>query len=136
MVLCCCQVKSKLRSQFLGPLCLWQCLHCRFSIPLLSPQDMCYWNAWQLKVLAKKSSCFCSPCFIICSGTRIREGIRSFIDECWAAGRSSKSAHFLYVNGLDAKRSKIPIKDHLKRGASLSRLVKMWLDTWGEDTEA
>ena len=97
---------------------------------------MCFWNAWQLKVLAKKSSCFCSPCFIICSGTRIREGIRSFIDECWAAGRSSKSAHFLYVNGLDAKRSKIPVKDHLNRGASLSRLVKMWLDTWGEDAEA
>ena len=23
---CCCQVKSKSRSQFLGPLCLWQCL--------------------------------------------------------------------------------------------------------------
>ena len=70
-------------------------------------------------------------CFIFCSGTRIREGIRSFIDECWAVGRSSASAHFLYVNGLDSKRSKIPVKDHLKRGASLSRLVKMWLDTWG-----
>ena len=26
MVSCCCQVYSKLRSQFLGPLCLWQCL--------------------------------------------------------------------------------------------------------------
>ena len=75
-------------------------------------------------------------CFIFCSGTRIREGIRSFIDECWAVGRSSASAHFLYVNGLDSKRSKIPVKDHLKRGASLSRLVKMWLDTWGEDAEA
>ena len=74
-------------------------------------------------------------CFIFCSGTRIRKGIRSFIDECWAVGRSSASAHFLYVNGLDSKRSKIPVKDHLKRGASLSRLVKMWLDTWGEDIE-
>ena len=65
----------------------------------------------------------------------MREGIRTFMDECAAAGRSEKSAHFLYVNGLDSKRCKIPVKDHLKRGACLSRLVDMWLDTWGEETE-
>ena len=65
----------------------------------------------------------------------MREGIRSFIDECRAAGRSQRSTHFLYVNGLDSKRSRIPVKDHLKRGASLSRLVNMWLDTWGDEME-
>ena len=32
VVPCCCQLKSKLRSQFLGPLCLWQCL-VDFSFP-------------------------------------------------------------------------------------------------------
>ena len=35
----CCQVKSKLRSQFLGPLCLWQCLDIdcsSFRVPLLA----------------------------------------------------------------------------------------------------
>ena len=65
----------------------------------------------------------------------MREGIRSFLDECVAAGRSEKSAHYLYVNGFDSKKSRIPVKDHLKRGASLSRLRDMWLDTWGEDTD-
>ena len=65
----------------------------------------------------------------------MREGIRSFLDECVAAGRSEKSAHYLYVNGFDSKKSRIPVKDHLKIGASLSRLTDMWLDTWGEDTD-
>ena len=75
-----------------------------------------------------------SPVFvIICSGTRMREGIRSFLNDCKAAGRSEKSAHLLYVNGFDPRRSKIPVKDHLERGASLSRLVDMWLNTWGDN---
>ena len=62
----------------------------------------------------------------------MREGIRSFLEECVLAGRSEKTAHYLFVNGLDSKGSKIPVKDHLKRGASLSRLVDMWLSTWGD----
>ena len=33
VVPCCCQVQSKLRSQFLGPLCLWQCF---VLLPLLN----------------------------------------------------------------------------------------------------
>ena len=65
----------------------------------------------------------------------MREGIRSFIDECALAGKSERSAHFLYVNGLDSKSCRVPIKDHLKRGASLSRLTDMWLSTWGEEEE-
>ena len=65
----------------------------------------------------------------------MREGIRSFLDECQAAGRSEKSAHFLYVNGFDSKKSRIPVKDHLQRGGALSKLVEMWLSTWGDETE-
>ena len=65
----------------------------------------------------------------------MREGIRSFMDECAAAGRSEKSAHFLYVNGFDPRRSKIPVKEHLERGGCLARLVEMWLSTWGEETD-
>ena len=71
----------------------------------------------------------------ICPGTRMREGIRSFLDECKAAGRSEKSAHYLYVNGFDPMKSRIPVADHLRRGASLSRLTDMWLNTWGEDSD-
>ena len=66
-------------------------------------------------------------------GTRIREGIRAFLDECARAGRSEKSAHFLYVNGMDSSGSEIPVKVHLQRGASLSKLTDMWLGTWGEE---
>ena len=68
-------------------------------------------------------------------GTRMREGIRSFLDNCMAAGRSEKSAHFLYVNGFDPKWSRVPVRDHLMRGASLSRLVDMWLSIWGDETD-
>ena len=71
--------------------------------------------------------------FLAYSGTRFREGIRLFLDECAAVGRSEKTAHYLYVNGFDPKRSKIPVHDHLKRGASLARLTNMWLSTWGVD---
>ena len=46
-----------------------------------------------------------------------------------------RSAHFLYVQGLDAKGSKIPVTDHLQRSACLSRLTDMWLSTWGEEEE-
>ena len=73
--------------------------------------------------------------FIFYSGTRMRECIRSFLDECEAAGRSQKSAHYLFVNGFDPKWAKISVKDHLKRGASLARLVDMWLSTWGHETD-
>ena len=45
----CCQVQSKLRSQFLGPLCLWQCLmyYCR--------------NALRATTLCKKSNVGTNP---------------------------------------------------------------------------
>ena len=66
-------------------------------------------------------------------GTRIREGIRDFLDECAKAGRSEKSAHYLYVNGLDSEGLHLPVQVHLQRGASLSRLTDMWLSTWGEE---
>ena len=66
-------------------------------------------------------------------GTRFREGIRLFLDECAAMGRSEKTAHFLYVNGFDPKSNKISVQDHLKRGAILARLTDMWLSTWGVD---
>ena len=73
--------------------------------------------------------------FFIYSGTRMREGIRTFLDECAAAGRSEKTSHYLFVNGFDAKKIKIPIKEHLKRGATLARLTDAWLSTWGVETE-
>ena len=85
------------------------------------------------RYLHRKLLSFWSPLSNIYPGTRIREGIRAFLDECARAGRSEKSAHFLYVNGMDANGSKIPVKVHLQRGASLSRLTDMWLSTWGEE---
>ena len=77
-----------------------------------------------------------SPFFTNCPGTRIREGVRAFLDACAAAGRSEKTAHYLYVNGLDSKGVKLPVQVHLQRGASLSRLTDMWLSTWGEEEES
>ena len=96
--------------------------------PWLSLQDMCYLNALPLKVHFNGA-----PFFEICSGTRIREGIRTFLDECAKAGKSEKSAHYLYVNGLDSEGLNVPVQIHLQRGASLSRLTDMWLSTWGEE---
>ena len=49
------------------------------------------------------------------------------------AGRSEKSAHYLFVNGMDSEGVKVPVQLHLERGASLSRLTDMWLSTWGEE---
>ena len=66
-------------------------------------------------------------------GTRMREGIRAFREECKAAGRSEKTAHLLYVNGLDQNETRLSTKVHLQRGASLSKLTDMWLHTWGEE---
>ena len=71
--------------------------------------------------------------FIICPGTRIREGIRGFLNDCSKAGRSEKSAHYLFVNGMDSEGVKVPVQLHLERGASLSRLTDMWLSTWGKE---
>ena len=78
---------------------------------------------------------FFSKMFFIYSGTLMREGIRTFLDECAAAGRSEKTSHYLFVNGFDAKKAKIPVKEHLKRGAILARLTDAWLSTWGGETE-
>ena len=65
----------------------------------------------------------------------MREGIRDFLDMCSIAGRSQKSAHFLYVNGMDHCGNKIHPQEHLQRGACLERLTKMWLYTWGQEEE-
>ena len=45
VVPCCCQLKSKLRSQFLGPLCLWQCFIWSLSLMTLfgCPGQSCLW---------------------------------------------------------------------------------------------
>ena len=84
-----------------------------------------------LECMAVEGTCSVNSfSFLTYSGTRFREGIRLFLDECAAAGRSEKTAHYLYVNGFDPKRLKIPVPDHLKRGASLARLTNMWLSTW------
>ena len=63
----------------------------------------------------------------------MREGIRFFLEECAAAGKSQATAHYLFVNGMDPRGCRVSIKDHLKRGASLSRLIDFWLSTWGDD---
>ena len=65
----------------------------------------------------------------------MREGIRDFLDMCSHAGRSRKSAHFLYVNGMDHCGNKIHPQEHLQRGACLESLTKMWLYTWGQEEE-
>ena len=65
----------------------------------------------------------------------MREGIRDFLDMCSIAGRSRKSAHFLYVNGMDHCGNKIHPQEHLQRGACLESLTKMWLYTWGQEEE-
>ena len=76
---------------------------------------------------------FAFPFFTFCPGTRVREGIRDFLEECAKAGRSEKSAHFLFVNGMDCVGGEVPDHVHLQRGASLSRLTDIWLSTWGEE---
>ena len=53
----------------------------------------------------------------------MREGIRDFLDMCSIAGRSRKSAHFLYVNGMDHCGNKIHPQEHLQKGACLKRLT-------------
>ena len=63
-------------------------------------------------------------------GTREQEGLRAFLTECEDAGRSVATAHYLYVNGQTAEGVKIPVEDHLARGACLIRLTDMWLEMW------
>ena len=58
------------------------------------------------------------------------------MNECAMAGRSEKTAHYLFVNGMDTKGVKLPVQVHLQRGASLSRLTDMWLSTWGVEEES
>lgn len=69
-------------------------------------------------------------------GTRVREGIRSFIENTKKLGKSEKTAHSLYVQGMDQNGAKVSTKEHLKRGAALSALTDMWLYTWGEAESA
>ena len=93
-----------------------------------------------LECLAVEGTCkenfFLSFMHAHCPGTRFREGIRLFLDECAAVGRSNKSALYLYGNGFDPKRSRIPVQDHLKKGSSLATLTDVWLSTWGADDES
>ena len=97
-----------------------------------SIQGMYWWSAWWLKVSASAFGEF----FTNCPGTRIREGVRAFLNECAEVGRSEKTAHYLYVNGMDSKGVKLSVQVHLQRGASLSRLTDMWLSTWGAEEES
>ena len=53
--------------------------------------------------------------------------------DCAKAGRSAKTSHYLYINGMDSRGAKVSVDVHLQRGASLSRLTDMWLSTWGEE---
>ena len=76
-----------------------------------------------------------SECFAV-EGTRVREGIRAFIEDSRKLGKSEKTAHSLYVQGMDQNGAKVSTKEHLKRGAALSALTDMWLYTWGEDESA
>ena len=66
---------------------------------------------------------------------RVREGIRTFLNDCKIAGRSSATAYRLYVTGEDAFGSKIATEEHLQRGGCLSRLTDEWLDLWESVTE-
>ena len=70
------------------------------------------------------------------AGAAVREGIRSFIENSKKLGKSEKTAHSLYVQGMDQNGAKVSTKEHLKRGAALSALTDMWLYTWGEDESA
>ena len=71
--------------------------------------------------------------YLAIKGTRVREGIRAFIEDCRRLGKSEKTAHSLFIQGLDPSGAKVSIRDHLKRGASLSAMTSMWLYTWGEE---
>ena len=62
--------------------------------------------------------------------TRMREGIRDFLDECHVVGRSSAAAFVYYVTGKDKNGEIVPVVGHLQRGASLLRLQEKWVETW------
>ena len=62
--------------------------------------------------------------------TRISEGIRGFLQECYTAGRSTATAFAFYVTGKDREGVAVPVAGHLQRGASLLRLQEKWADTW------
>ena len=70
-----------------------------------------------------------SDCMAV-EATRIKEGIRGFIEECRVAGRSSATAHTFYITGKDKSGAAVPVVGHLQRGASLARLQERWLETW------
>ena len=57
--------------------------------------------------LALSSSHVLFECMAV-EGTRMRVGIRDFINRCSEAGRSHKTTRFLYVNGKDQCGNSIP----------------------------
>ena len=67
------------------------------------------------------------------SPVRRAEGISKFLDDCLKEGRSRASAYMFYVTGKDCNGEQIPVKDHLERGGSLSRLTDAWLGLWYEE---
>ena len=67
------------------------------------------------------------------SPVRRAEGISKFLDDCLKEGRSRASANMFYVTGKDCNGEQIPVKDHLERGGSLSRLTDAWLGLWYEE---
>ena len=69
------------------------------------------------------------------SPVRRAEGITKFLDDCLKEGRSRALAYKFYVMGKDCNGDQIPVKDHLERGGSLSRLTEAWLDLWYEEAD-
>ena len=61
---------------------------------------------------------------------RVREGIRAFLSACRGAGWSRAASFRFYVTGRDKDGLEIAKKDHLLRGASLTRLTDAWLNVW------
>ena len=67
------------------------------------------------------------------SPVRDSEGITSFFESCKEAGLGKTASYSAFVMGKDSKGVQIPVKEHLTRGGTLSRLTDAWLATWEEN---
>jgi hypothetical protein len=68
-----------------------------------------------------------------CKGVeQLREelGITAFMHGFVSSGGSRASAYSAYVNGLDTKKGRIGVRDHLGRGSALKKLQDKWLECW------
>jgi hypothetical protein len=61
---------------------------------------------------------------------RVKLGITAFMDGFALNGGGKEAAYYAYINGLDTKRSKIGVRDHLGRGAALKEFQDEWLECW------